>query len=71
MLILKKIADQKGIEVDDTDVETRISEKAAEFGKTPEELRAQLAKGGGKEPLRDMLIAENTLEYLLEMSGNQ
>jgi len=69
MLILKMIADQEGIAVDETDVEARIGEKAAEFGTTAAELRAQLEKGGGKERLQDLLIAENTLGYLLEISG--
>ena len=68
-LILKMIADQEGIEVDEADVEARISEKASEFKTTAAALNAQLAKGGGKERLRDLLIAENTLGYLLEMSG--
>jgi FKBP-type peptidyl-prolyl cis-trans isomerase (trigger factor) len=66
MLILKKIARQEGIEVDESDVESRIRAKASEFGTTVEMLRAQLEKGGGTERLRDMLIAESTLRYLLE-----
>jgi FKBP-type peptidyl-prolyl cis-trans isomerase (trigger factor) len=66
MLILKQIARQEGIEVDESDVETRIKEKASEFGTTLEELRSQLEKGGGRERLRNMLVAERTLEYLLE-----
>jgi FKBP-type peptidyl-prolyl cis-trans isomerase (trigger factor) len=66
MVILKKIARQEGIEVDESDVETRIKEKASEFGTTVEELRSQLEKGGGRERLRNMLVAERTLEYLLE-----
>jgi FKBP-type peptidyl-prolyl cis-trans isomerase (trigger factor) len=66
MLILKKIARQEGIEVDESDVETRIKEKASEFGTSVEELRSQLEKGGGRERLRNMLVAERTFEYLLE-----
>jgi FKBP-type peptidyl-prolyl cis-trans isomerase (trigger factor) len=66
MLILKKIARQEGIEVDESDVETRIKEKASEFGTTVEELRSQLEKGGGRGRLRNMLVAEKTFEYLLE-----
>jgi FKBP-type peptidyl-prolyl cis-trans isomerase (trigger factor) len=66
MVILKKIARQEGIEVDESDVETRIKEKTSEFGTTLEELRSQLEKGGGRERLRNMLVAERTLEYLLE-----
>ncbi len=66
MLILKKIAGTEGIEVDETDVERRIREKADEFGTKPEALRAELEKGGGLQRLKDMLLAESTLEYLME-----
>ena len=66
MLILKQIARQEGIEVDETDVTNRVAEKAKEFGTTKKSLHKELEKGGGIERLRDMLIAESTLEYLIE-----
>ena len=66
MLILKKIAQQEGIEVDDTDIDNRIAEKAEEFKTTKKSLQAELEKGGGLQRLRDMLLAESTLEYLME-----
>jgi FKBP-type peptidyl-prolyl cis-trans isomerase (trigger factor) len=66
MLILKQIARQEGIEVDEADVNGRIAEKAKEFGTTIRSLREELEKGGGLGRLRDMLIAEITLDYLLE-----
>jgi FKBP-type peptidyl-prolyl cis-trans isomerase (trigger factor) len=66
MLILKQIARHEGIEVDEADVNTRIAEKAKEFGTTVMSLRQELEKGGGLGRLRDMLIAESTLDYLLE-----
>ncbi len=66
MLILKRIARQEGIEVDETDVVKRIAEKAREFETTIKRLQAELEKGGGKERLRDLLVAERTFEYLLE-----
>lgn len=66
MLILKQFARQEGIEIDDTDVSKRIAEKAEEFQTTKKSLQAELEKGGGLERLRDMLIAESTLEYLME-----
>jgi FKBP-type peptidyl-prolyl cis-trans isomerase (trigger factor) len=66
MLILKQIARQEGIEVDEADVMDRISEKAIEFGTTIKSLQKELEKGGGTQRLRDMLIAESTLEYLVE-----
>jgi FKBP-type peptidyl-prolyl cis-trans isomerase (trigger factor) len=66
MIILKRIARQEGIEVDDNDVDKRITKKAEEFGESKKALRAELEKGGGMARLRDMLLAESTLEYLLE-----
>jgi FKBP-type peptidyl-prolyl cis-trans isomerase (trigger factor) len=66
MLILKRIAREEGIEVDEVDVEQRIAEKAEVFGTEAETLRAELEEGGGIPRLRDLLLAESTLEYLLE-----
>ncbi len=69
MLILKKIARTEGIEVDGADVERRIQKKADEFGTRPEILKAELEKGGGLRRLKDMLVAESTLEYLIERNS--
>ncbi len=66
MVILKRIARQEGLEVDERDVDKRIAEKAEEFGKSPKALRKELEEGSGMVRLREMLLAENTLEYLLE-----
>ncbi len=66
LLILKRIARQEGIEVDERDINTRIAEKAEEFGDTAKALRAELEEGGGTTRLRDMLLAECTLDYLLD-----
>jgi FKBP-type peptidyl-prolyl cis-trans isomerase (trigger factor) len=64
MLILKRIARQQGIEVDEADVSKRIAEKAIEFGTTKEALEEELEEGGGVDRLKDMLLAESTLEFL-------
>ena len=69
MLILKRVARQEGIEVDQTDVEKRISEKAREFGTTDKSLKVELENGGGMQRLKEMLIAESTLEYILEINS--
>jgi FKBP-type peptidyl-prolyl cis-trans isomerase (trigger factor) len=66
MLILKRIAREEGIEVEEADVDRRIKEKAAEFGTTADALRAELEKGGGRPRLKDLLLAESVLGYLLE-----
>ena len=69
MLILKQIARQEGIEVDEADVNNRIAEKAKEFGTPTTSLQKELEKGGGLQRLRDILIAESTLDYLLDKSS--
>lgn len=66
MVILRKIARQEGIEVDEVDVENRIAEKAEEFAAKKTALRSELERGGGAQRLRDMLLAESTLDYLVE-----
>lgn len=66
MIILKRIARQEGIEVDERDVDGRIAKKAGEFGESAASLRARLEQGGGTGRLRDMLLAEAALGYLLE-----
>lgn len=68
MIILKKIAREEGIEVEETHVNNRIEEKAEEFGTSKDGLRQELAKGGGLERLKDMLLAESTLGFLMEMN---
>jgi hypothetical protein len=55
--------------VDATDLQKRIAAKAVEFGTTPRELQAELEQEDGMERLRDMLLAESTLEYLMERNG--
>ena len=71
MLILKRIARQEGIEVDSTDIDRRIAEKAKEFGTSGDALRSELEEGDGISRLRDMLLAESTLDYLVEQESNK
>ena len=66
MIILKRLAGQEGIEVSEADVERRIKEKAIEFNTDPDVLRSELEEGGGRQRLKDMLLAESTLDYLVE-----
>jgi FKBP-type peptidyl-prolyl cis-trans isomerase (trigger factor) len=71
MLILKRLAREEGIEVEDADVEQRIQEKAGEFGTEPEALKTDLEKGGGRARLKDLLLAESVLAFLLEIMTGQ
>ncbi len=66
LLILKKIAVKEGITISEMDVEQRIKEKAIEFGTDAATLRTELEEGGGRQRLKDMLLAESTLDYLVE-----
>ena len=66
MLILKRLARKEGIDAEESDVSRRIEEKATEFGTSADTLRVELERGGGRQRLKDLLLAENVLEYLLE-----
>lgn len=66
MIILRKIARQEGIEVDESEVNERIAERAEEWGESENALRSELEEGCGMIRLRDMLLAERTLQYLVE-----
>ncbi len=68
MLILKRIARQEGIEADDQDVEERIERKAVELSVNSDVLKAEFEKGGMRQRLKDMLLAESVLDFLIEES---
>ncbi len=68
MIILKRIAHDDGIEVDDRDLDDRIAAIAEAEGTTPNLLRNELATKGGLKRLRDFLVAEKVLDYILESS---
>lgn len=71
MLILKKIAIREGIEVSESDVVQRVREKAAEFGSDADSLKTELQTGGGWQRLKDVLLAEATLTYLMECTQHK
>lgn len=66
MLILKRLAREEGLEVEDGEVEQRIAEKAVEFGTTAATLSADLEHWGGRARLKDLLLAESVLEYMMD-----
>ncbi|MEN7972324.1 MAG: trigger factor [Verrucomicrobiota bacterium] len=69
VFILKQIAERDGIKIDEVDVQKRIKEKSVEFGISVRQLQAQLENsGGGLQRLKEMLIAESTLDYLIEIN---
>lgn len=69
MLILKKIALQDQIEIDEKDVEQRIRDVAAENGVTPDYLRQFLIGNGGMSRFTDSLLAEAVLDYIIEIQS--
>lgn len=69
--VLEQIAGVEGIEVDERDVDQRVDRMARECGAKPPELRQLLARSGGLGRLRALLVAEQTLEYLLANSATQ
>jgi FKBP-type peptidyl-prolyl cis-trans isomerase (trigger factor) len=69
LLILKKIAVQDGIEVDERDVNKRIEATAESYGTPVSSLRQKLLSSGGMSRIRSLLLAERTLDYLLEIGG--
>jgi FKBP-type peptidyl-prolyl cis-trans isomerase (trigger factor) len=54
MLILKRIAREEGIEMEESAVDRRIEEKAAEFGIGTAPLGAGLDQDGGRVRLQDL-----------------
>ncbi len=65
LLILQAIARAEGIEVDDRDVDDRISQMAADSGSSPQALRTDLEQKNGLERLALFLLAEQTMDYIL------
>ncbi len=66
LLILRQIAEQDGIEVDDRDVEERIGLVAQQNGTTASALKQMLLPSGGLSRLSNYLTAEKVLEYIIE-----
>jgi FKBP-type peptidyl-prolyl cis-trans isomerase (trigger factor) len=71
MLILKKIAHQDNIEIDQKDIEKRIKIIAAENDVTPEELKEFLIANNGLSRLADSLLAETVLAYIIDIQDSE
>ncbi len=71
MLILKKIASQDGIGVDEKDVEKRIGAVAVESDVSPEELKRFLIENKAMGRFADSLLAETVLDYIIEININR
>ena len=69
MLILKNIADADSIETDEVDLNVRIEEMAHQNEVTAEELRSYLTETGGLLRLQDLMLAEQVLNYIMEINS--
>ena len=70
LLILRKIARQDGIAIDDQHVDKRIASMAETMAVNPVDLKKQLMQNGGWSRIAGFLLAEETLTYLLEVCQN-
>lgn len=70
MLILKKIASQDSIEVDQKDLDQRIKLIASENDCAYQELKEFLYENNGLTRLADSLLAESVLNYIIDIQNN-
>lgn len=68
LLILRKIAAKEGISVDDETMEKRIQLLSEQTGMPANMLRAELLRRDGLRRVRLYLLAEKTLEFLVELN---
>ena len=69
MLILKKIAQQDQIEIDEKDIDERVGLVAEENEVTPEYLRKFLIENQGMSRFTDTLHAEAVFDYIIEIQN--
>jgi FKBP-type peptidyl-prolyl cis-trans isomerase (trigger factor) len=67
MLILKKIAHQDNVEIDDKDIDDRIKDIARENDVSYDELKEFLIMNNGLSRLADSLLAEQVLQYIIDI----
>jgi FKBP-type peptidyl-prolyl cis-trans isomerase (trigger factor) len=68
LLILQQIAEAEGIEVDSRDVDDRIELLASQGESSAQSLRRELEQKGGLERLQLFLLAEVTMDFILDLS---
>lgn len=65
-LALRSIAKQEGLEVTEDEIDEEIATAAAQYGRTPEELKAQFVEAGQLSVLRADLLKSKTVDWLTE-----
>lgn len=68
LMIFKEIAENEGIDVSDNELQERIKIMATEIGATPKQLEEHLIATGGVARLKEFMLAEATLTFLIEMA---
>ena len=69
LLILGVIARRDGIEIDEKDLDERIGQIALAQGTDPASLRRFMLRSGGLSRLSGFLLAEKTLDYLIDINA--
>lgn len=65
-LILEFVSKKEGVEVTDTDLEAKYQELADSRGQTVEAVKGWFTKDGSTDELKDRILEEKTLDWLLE-----
>ncbi|MBI4180104.1 trigger factor [bacterium] len=65
-LILDAVSKLKNIQVDDSDIETKIAKMADEYRTTPDVIRAELGKQDKLDDIRYTLLDEKVVQFLLD-----
>ena len=71
LLILGEIARRDGIEVDDRDIDERIEQIARAHGTDASSLEKHMLRNGGLSRISGFILAEKTLDYLIDINGNK
>lgn len=71
LLIIKKIAHQDGIEINEQDVEERIKILAEKNDTTPDEVKSFLLANDGVTRLTDSILAEHVLKYIISINNQE
>jgi trigger factor len=63
-IILQKIAEKETIAVDEAEIDDRIREMAARYGRDFETMKASYEKDSLTDRLRDQILEEKTLDFI-------